>query len=200
MIQEKDYCYKMAQQQKNETVSMQLNKYNNTFVGTVSAAGYDPDVSAWYQPNNGAQRAYGFRNNLHVYRGNGNMLWLESTGHDPIDWTHNSWFPNSQIQWPDGVYSNLGAAQNGLPNTAPMNALTEVTGTYTPTLAGGTAPKNSGAVIPNITDGFTGTSPDRGALISGRDLPAWGDRGDQDSVPPPPDLVPPSASTNLEVN
>jgi len=77
------------------------------------------------------------------------------------------------------------------------NSLTEVTGTYTPTLAGGTAPKNSGAVIPNITDGFTGTSPDRGALISGRDLPAW---GDQDSVPPPPDLVPPSAPTNLEVN
>ena len=72
-----------------------------------------------------------------------------------------------------------------------------VTGTYSQTLAGKTAPKNSGAVIPNIPNGFTGTSSDRRALISGRGLLAW---GDQDLMPPARDLVPPRASTNLEVN
>jgi hypothetical protein len=51
-----------------------------------------------------------------------------------------------------------------------------VTATYTPVLAAGTSPKNSGVAIPNITDGFTGAAPDRGALISGRAVPAYGDR------------------------
>jgi hypothetical protein len=176
--------------------------YNNTFISTVTAVGYDPDVSAWYQPQSGgAQQSYGYRNNLLVYRGNGNTLWLESTDHDPIDWTHNSWFPNRQIQW-GGVFANLAAAQSGLANTSPIfsgtnrrmendnvtvtnpwtttvtlgaNSISEVTATYTPELSGGTAPKNSGVVIPNITDGFSGAAPDRGAIIAGRLIPTYGD-------------------------
>jgi hypothetical protein len=187
--------------------------YNNTFIGT-SSIGVDADVSAWYQPNNGSQRAYGYRNNLHVYRGNGNTLWLESTDHDPIDWTHNSWYPNRQIQW-GGIYSNLAVAQSGLSNTTAVfsgtsrrmendnittsnpwtttvtlgpTSLSEVTATITPILASGTTPKNSGVVIPNVTDGFSGTAPDRGALISGRAVQTWGDRsaGQQVSPPNPP--------------
>ena len=53
---------------------------------------------------------------------------------------------------------------------------TEVTVDYTPALAPGTAPKNSGVVIPNITDGFAGGAPDRGAIIEGRPVPQYGDR------------------------
>jgi hypothetical protein len=53
---------------------------------------------------------------------------------------------------------------------------TEVLQAYTPALAPGTAPKNSGVVIPNITDGFTGGAPDRGAIIQGRPIPQYGDR------------------------
>jgi nitrous oxidase accessory protein NosD len=186
--------------------------YNNTFIGGVSIDGSAPDISGWFQPNDGAQRAYGFRNNLWVYRGSGNMLWLESTGHDPIDWTHNSWFPNRQIQW-GGAFSNLAAAQNGLPDTTPIfsgtnrrmqndnitvsnpwtttvtlgsNSLTEVMDSFAPALAAGTTPKNSGVEIPNITDGFAGTAPDRGAVIEGRPMAIWGDRGASGQQPQPP--------------
>jgi hypothetical protein len=176
--------------------------YNNTVIGTVSN-GADADVANWYQPaSGGAQRAYGYRNNLHVYRGNGQSLWLETTGHDPIDWTHNSWFPNRQIQW-GGVYANLAAAQSGLPNTTPVfsgtnrrmandnitttnpwvdtitmpaNSAIEYTGAFLPALKAGETPKNSGVVIPNITDGFSGGAPDRGAVIGGRPPVVYGDR------------------------
>jgi hypothetical protein len=53
---------------------------------------------------------------------------------------------------------------------------TEVTVPYIPALSPGTAPKNSGVVIPNITDGFSGGAPDRGAIIEGRPIPQYGDR------------------------
>jgi hypothetical protein len=176
--------------------------YNNTIIGTVSRGVADPDKASWYQPNNGAQRAYGYRNNLHVYRGNGGSIRLESTVHDPIDWTHNSWYPDRQIQW-DGVFSNLADAQRNLGNTTPIfsgtnrrmqndsttvfnpwtttitlgsDSLTEVTASYTPALSPGDPAKNSGVVIPNITDGFNGGAPDRGAIIEGRTPAVYGDR------------------------
>ena len=190
--------------------------YNNTFIGTVSAVGYDPDVAGWYQPSNGPQRNYGFRNNLLVYRGKGIMLWLESGGHDPIDWTHNSWYPDAGIQW-DSNYGSLSQAQRNLAATTPVfsgshqrmeednltvsnpwttevtlgaSSLTEVKQTYTPVLADGTSPRSSGAVIPNITDGYAGPAPDRGALITGRGAPQWGDRNLLGARPlPPTDLT-----------
>lgn len=188
--------------------------YNNTFVIGNAVVGSDPDVSAWYQPNNGDQQAYGYRNNVTVYRGSGNTLWLESGGHSLIDWTHNSWYPNREIQWDFQAYNNLQDAQNNLRSATPIfsgttqrmendnitvsnpwttnitlgpNSLTEVTQSYTPLLASGTSPKNSGTVIPNITDGFGGAAPDRGALIGGRPLTMW---GDQNSAPPPPMVAP----------
>jgi hypothetical protein len=174
--------------------------YNNTLVMTVREG---DDLSAWYQPNNGQQRSYGYRNNIFIYRGNGRFLpFIESGGHDPVDWTHNSWFPDRGIQW-GSVFANLAAAQSGIPNTSPIfsgatkrfandnitvsdpfvtpvvtgaNYLTEVPAAYTPTLAGGTTPKNSGIEIPNITDGFSGVAPDRGAIIGGRSILLYGDR------------------------
>ncbi len=194
--------------------------YNNTFIGTRTVVGHDPDTSGWYQPNNGPQRAYGFRNNILIYNGNGNLLWLESGGHDPIDWTHNSWYPDRQIQW-DGVYSGLTQAQNQLGNTTPVfsgsnrrmsfdnltvanpwtsqitlgaDSLVEVQSSFVPQLGAGTAPKNSGVPIANINDGFAGAAPDRGAIIDGRPMPSWGDDG---SAPPPapPRPNPPSNLT-----
>lgn len=178
--------------------------YNNTYVTTASAVGFDPDVSAWYQSNNGAQRDYGYRNNILVYRGAGITLWMDASGNDPLDWTHNSWFPNRAVQFAHSYYpGGLTAIQSGISNRTPIfsgtnrpfsndnittsnpwtttvtlgaNALTEVTATYTPVLAAGSAPKNSGVPIPNITDGFSGSAPDRGATISGRAPVQYGDR------------------------
>ncbi len=197
--------------------------YNNTFVGTVTASGFDQDGSGWYQPFNGNQEAYGYRNNIFVYRGNGRSLFhLESGGHNVIDWTHNSWFPNREIQW-GGLFSDLANAQQNISNTTPVfsgtnrrmendnitvsnpwtdqvtlgpNSNTEVTSSYVPRLAAGTSPKNSGVVIPNITDGFSGAAPDRGAVVSGRPTPAW---GDQNSAPLPP-AVAPNAPSDLIAN
>ena len=46
--------------------------YNNTIVRTNGATGW-----GWAQYNNGSQNAWGFRNNLLVYRGTGNLLAFE---------------------------------------------------------------------------------------------------------------------------
>lgn len=43
-------------------------------------------------------------------------------------------------------------------------------------LAPGSAAIDAGTVVPNITDGFTGSAPDLGALQSGQPLPTWGPR------------------------
>ena len=67
------------------------------------------------------------------------------------------------------------------------NAYTEITASYVPVLAAGTSPKNSAIPINNITDGFSGAAPDRGGVIEGRPLPAW---GDQNSTPLPPPVTP----------
>lgn len=178
--------------------------YNNTVVCTVSGGPFDADVAGWYQPGGRAFRSYGFRNNLHVYRGNGITLWMDAETNDPLDWTHNSWFPNRPIQFQNAYYDNgLAQIQTSISNRTPVfsgtnrpflndnittnnpwtttvtlgaTAASEVTATYTPTLAAGVSPKNSGVAIPNITDGFSGASPDRGAVIAGRPATSYGDR------------------------
>lgn len=159
----------------------------------------------------------------HLLGSKGNMLWFESSGHNPIEWTHNSWFPNMQIQG-GSDYSYLEAPLKELSNSPPIfhainrrmdndnitgtntrntkisldaNALTEMTRTFPPTLAREMALKNSGAVILNFTDGFTKTSPDRSALINDRDRLS---PGEQDSIHPESYLVPASPSTKLETN
>jgi hypothetical protein len=181
--------------------------YNNTIVETR----LKNDVSGWYQPNNGAQRAYGYQNNILIYRGNGAYTpWLESPGHDPVDWTHNSWFPNRGVQW-GGVWNSLAAAQAGISSTTQIfsgttkrlandNIITsdpfltpiilgndyhtEVAASYIPQLASGSPAKSSGTIIANITDGFSGVAPDRGAIISGKPTVQYGDRGPITGTPP----------------
>jgi hypothetical protein len=135
--------------------------------------------------------------------GAGQALWLESDTHNPIDWTHNSWFPDRAIQWDGRLFTNLADAQRNLgprtpifsgttrrmendniteaqPWTTPVtmgaDSYTEITEAVVPALRAGTSPKNSGVILPNITDGFSGgASPDRGAIIAGRPVPQYGD-------------------------
>jgi len=174
--------------------------YNNTIVRTNGATGW-----GWAQFDNGPQNAWGFRNNLMVYRGTGNLLAFEPGGNNVIDFTHNSWYPNTGVWWTKsgGSFGSIAAAYAGLPATTPVfsgatrrheqdnitvsnpwtttitlgpDYHTEVTVAYTPALSPGTAPENSGVVIPNITDGFAGGAPDRGAIIQGRPIPQYGDR------------------------
>ena len=73
------------------------------------------------------------------------------------------------------------------PITLGSDSYTPAGGPFTPALAAGTSPKNSGVVIPNITDGHSGGAPDRGAIISGLAIPNW---GDQNSTPAPPGVKP----------
>jgi len=183
--------------------------YNNTMMRTLSKPGVEgafTSEAGWYQPNNGDQRSYGFRNNILIYRGINNpqqTIRLDNTGHNPVDFTHNSWFPDAIFQWPENRYLSLAEAFNNLPATSPVfggftkrhsldnitvsnpftvavvlgaDYHTEVLTAYTPALVQGTAPKNSGVVLPNITDGFSGGAPDRGAVIQGRATVTYGDR------------------------
>jgi hypothetical protein len=181
--------------------------YNNT-VTLTNVQRTDGGNAAWYNANNGAQRSYGVRNNLFVYQGSGSYtLYLSNTGHNPVDFTHNSWYPNKLFNWEQehSTFANLAAAYAGLAATTPVfsgitkrheqdnitvanpwttavtlgsDYHTEFTTTPYPAmvLSPGSAPKNSGVAIPNITDGFSGGAPDRGAIIEGRPIPQYGDR------------------------
>jgi len=195
--------------------------YNNTVVRT---NGYGPHAGwGWVQFNNGEQRAWGFRNNILVYRGTGHLMAIESDAVDPVDFTNNAWFPNEQVWWSatGGSFSTIAAARAGLPATTPVfsgatqrhqadviseadpfavdvvlggDFLTKILIPYTPSLSPGTAPQGTGVAIPGITDGFSGPAPDMGAIISGVTPPQWGDRTGGGG---PVDVVPPAATTNL---
>jgi hypothetical protein len=184
--------------------------YNNTVVRTTGWHWVREKFGAesgWIQHRNGRQRAYGYRNNILIYRGVGdNLLVLGNRGHDPIDFTHNSWYPDRGIRWRKEKFVSLWDARNYIRPTSPVfsgiterhakdaatdsnpwtvevelgdDYRTEVTETYVLELAPDAAPKHSGAVIPNITDGFDGAAPDRGAIISGRPIPFYGDRSNK---------------------
>lgn len=172
--------------------------YANTIVRTDGTTGW-----GWVQFNNGALRSWSFRNNLLVYRGGGNLLAVESDGNDPVDFTHNAWYPDASIWWTNsgGSFGSLAEARDGLPATTPLfgdstarhdadvltvadpfvdavplgaDHLAEVTTQVVPALAEGDVAKAAGAEIPNITDGFVGAAPDVGAIIDGRPVPSWG--------------------------
>ena len=177
--------------------------YNNTVVrtnGTGSGAGW-----GWNQSNNGPLVAWGYRNNILIYRGTGNLLAMEAGGQDPIDFTHNAWYPDRGVWWTTsgGSFSNMATARFSLPATKPVHGesrrrhegdvisqpnpfvndiqlgasyLTQITDFHVPALADQATPRAKGVPIPGITDGFSGNAPDMGAVISGRPLPVWGDR------------------------
>jgi hypothetical protein len=180
--------------------------YNNTLIRTAGSAPHG--VWGQLQFNNGPNRSWGYQNNILIMQGpisGGGLYANEAAPNDPIDFTHNSWYPDGQIWWTNsgGAFANLAAAYRGLPTRTPIFSSatrrheqdnitdsspwtqrielgsdyhSEIEGPYLPTLSGGSAPKNSGIVIPNITDGFSGGAPDRGAVIAGRPAVVYGER------------------------
>ena len=157
------------------------------------------------QFNNGPLVAWGYRNNILIYRGPGNLLAMESGGQNPVDFTHNAWYPDKAVWWTNsgGSFPNMAAARARLKPTEPVfsgitqrhegdviceadpfaehielgeNYLKQITHQYVPSLAEGSVPRGKGAAIPGVTDGFTGQAPDMGAIITGRPVPKWGDR------------------------
>ncbi len=170
--------------------------YNNTMVRTDGG-----NVAGWYVSNNGAQKGWAFRNNVLVHRGVNVTLRLECDA-DRVDFTHNSWFADSGFSWTNGggSFDTLAAARTGLPSRGTLfgsqqrhsddNILTSNPWVETVTLgadhttrytrmqplvlASGSPAKGTGVAIAGITDGFSGTAPDRGAVISGRATPAYG--------------------------
>ncbi|NND64800.1 MAG: hypothetical protein HKM24_02440 [Gammaproteobacteria bacterium] len=197
----------------NGTVSGQF-VYNNTLVITDTK-----DAHGWIQFNNGSVRSWGYRNNIYIYQNaEGLTYWNEATGHDPIDFTHNAWFPDSRFNWNNSggsgnslaeVFQNVDATspvfsgqtqrhyQDTLTIEQPFNQpivlgasyFSEFTGVPLPQLANGVSSANSGIAIANITDGFSGSAPDRGALISGRTVPNYGDRSSTGSPQPTVNLI-----------
>lgn len=191
--------------------------YNNTIIKSRSTAGSHASYG-WLQNNNGALNSWGFRNNIYLYHATGSVFLMSATGHNPVDFTHNSWYPDGAMQWPTGgSFASLALVTAGLSPTSPVFSgitqrhyednvtvqnpwvtpvtlgatyATEVTDTYRPTLADGTAPKNSGVVIAGITDGYSGALPDRGAVIAGRTLASLGDRTNVVDPDPDPDPEP----------
>lgn len=196
--------------------------YNNTVIRTNGSGAHAS--WGWVQFNNGPQRAWAYRNNLLIYRGTGGLFAMEADGHSPIDFTNNGWYPNASVWWSTtgGSFSSMSAARAGLPATTPLfgsathrhendviteadpfavdvtlgnSYQTEITTPYSPSLASGSAARGAGVAIPGITDGFSGSAPDMGAIITGIGPPVWGDR--DTGSPSPTDDVPPSPPTNL---
>lgn len=174
--------------------------YNNTIVRTDGTTSW-----GWVQYRNGDLRNFSFRNNLLVYHGSGSLLALESEGIEPVDFTHNGFFPDGSVWWTNsgGSYGSLDEAFSGLPATQPLfgtstqrhehdrivegepfedsvplgaDHSTEVSSLYVPALDASSVARNAGTEIPNITDDYSGSAPDMGAVISGRPTPSWGAR------------------------
>jgi hypothetical protein len=194
--------------------------YNNTIVRT-TGVNHSGSYFGWIQYNNGDQRSYTYQNNIFVYRGPGQVLRLASTGHTPVDFTHNAWFPDGTYYW-EGTSdsgSSLAALQSSIRATTPLfgastkrhqndvllndsdpfatdivtgsDFLTKVTTPYTPFLSSNATASGTGLVIPGITDGYSGVAPNRGAIITGRAIPIYGDRtltGDSTKPKPPANL------------
>lgn len=94
--------------------------YNNTMVRTEGLTKW-----GWAQYNNGALRNWSYRNNLLIYRGQtGNLLAVESSGCDPIDFTHNAYYPDGKVWWTDSgaSYKTMteAIAGAGQPATTPV--------------------------------------------------------------------------------
>jgi len=173
--------------------------YNNTIVRAEGHRSW-----GWVQFNNGALRNWSFRNNLLVYHGTGGLMALESSGMDPIDFTHNGFHPDGDVWWTSSgsQYSSVAQARDSLPATSPVFGTStrrhehdriverepfttavpvgatyrvEVTTQFVPTLDGSSTAKGAGTPIPGVTDGHSGAAPDMGAIIAGRSNPQWGD-------------------------
>jgi hypothetical protein len=172
--------------------------YNNTVLRTQGRHNW-----GWVQFNDGALRNWAYRNNILIYQGAGGLMAIESTGNEPIDFTHNAWYPDGSIWWTNsgGSFPTLSDTKADIADTSPVfsdtsrrhegdiisdsnpftvavslgaDFKTEVTTFYTPTVANGSNLQNAGVQIPGITDGYSGAAPTIGALIDGRAVSTWG--------------------------
>jgi hypothetical protein len=85
---------------------------SNTVVATKPAS-ESLDDWAWVQFNNGAIRAWSYRNNILIRRNVPKLMAMEASGQDPIDFTHNGWFPDGAIWW----NNNRGSSGTSLSDT-----------------------------------------------------------------------------------
>lgn len=180
--------------------------YSNTVVRQL---GMDT-IAGTYQPGSSGSvkhRAWAYRNNLFLCLtpGLANTLWWETSGNDPIDCTHNAWWPDARFRWnySGGNFDSLAEAQAGLRATAPVfsgetqrhahDIICEpqpfatpislgptydvrVDGDMDATLSPASVARGAGVHIPGITDGYSGAAPDIGAVITGRPAPVIGCR------------------------
>jgi len=178
--------------------------YNNT-ITTSQPAGAPPASGGLYQPGGaGDQQSYGYRNNLLVHRGTvSSIVWLDSTDHDPIDFTNNAWYLGSggasAYHWVSNGYSSPSAAAAGLGATTPIfsgqtqrhtNDEVTVSNPWSVTITLGSSytdevsvqpyptPNHAGVVdqgvaIPNITPAGDST-PNIGAAMDGFVQPIYG--------------------------
>lgn len=176
--------------------------YNNT---VVRMPGYRGGAKwGWAQPDQGAIRAWAYRNNLLWFSGDA-LLAFEARGNDPIDFDHNAWYPDNKVWWTKsgGSAGTIEAARARLPSTTPLfgestrrhdhDVIAEanpfrtqirfdeayfvpIVPLYEPVLSERSRLKHAGIPIAGITDGFMGRQPDIGAVIEGRPAPVVGDR------------------------
>lgn len=162
--------------------------------------------AGWYTSggSGNAQDNFGNCNNIIIYQNSGGQtLSVDFLGPTKVDWTNNAWFPNQYFGFHDHSGANLAAVKSGMPATTPVrgisthrmdndfiieeqpftdtitlgaNYLTEITTFYTPILRSDSVGKYAGIIIPGVTDGFSGSAPDVGAIIEGQDAIAYGDQ------------------------
>ena len=92
--------------------------------------------------------------------------------------THNTLYPGGAGLSPNSRWHELDQISESNPWTDTLTlgtrSDTEITGKTALRINSGSALKNAGVEIPGITDGYSGAAPDMGAVIAGRQLPAWG--------------------------
>lgn len=187
--------------------------YNNTAIGTGSGTviSVPPDTfgpgldSIIDQPQGQTVDYFAVDNNLFI-ADNTNILTMNPSGMNNVDWRNNYWYPDGAMNFsnPDDYTSVANANSTSTTNFTPVfgsqtrfvetdgvseadpfvtsvvlgaDESTEVTIAYRPRLASGSNPKNNGVAVAGITDGYTGDDPDVGAVIDGRSDVVFGDRG-----------------------
>jgi len=185
---------------KPTSESQNVAIWSNTFLRT-TGVGYPTDPHNFYAAGSGPVNTnWTVRNNAIVYRGTGDVVRWDCSM-PGLDWNYNAIYPatgrNITLGSEYGTQNGLTAAkaanaprmandvatiENPFAATITLGAdyTTEFTGSMDWTLAGGVSLRNAGVALPGITDGFSGATPDIGAVITGR---ASAEAGDKSNVP-----------------
>lgn len=159
-----------------------LRAYSNTWVGTTRQWDFGLYAAS------GALYDFDFRNNLLIYRGAGPLISFNQSLLGSTVTDYNAWYPDGRTIYfgsGSGTWTGLTSAKSRLaprmahdvavasdPFTSPITLgadyTTEYTGQPRPALATGSTGKGAGIALAGVTDGFTGTAPDIGAVIAGQ--------------------------------